>query len=415
MMLMSLCTVLAFASGTATTAASGVCAITHVTLLAGDGSEATDATVLWRNGVITYIGQGEPPAGAEIINAAGKVLTPGFIESRSVLGLDEIGAESSTRDADAGTAWAMQAFTPADGFNPASVHIPPCRTGGITHAITGPTGHVLSGLAHWVTLAQQPTVDRQAAAALWGGVDKSATPHVGGSRGHLWLHLRQALEDAWFFASHGPAWERNQLRPLSLEAAHLRALWQTVQDGTPWVLTAHRASDISAAVTFAQREGISLVIAGGAQAWQVASMLAQAQVPVIVTPTQQQPHSFDALGARPDAAAMLHRAGVRVILSTDGSLMHMPWLRQQAGIAVAYGMERTAALDAITRHPATVFKKFDTIGSLAKGKQATMVLWSGDPFELSSVAERVWVAGEVPSRDSRQRRLFDRYHGRGRP
>ena len=157
---------------------------------------------------------------------------------------------------------------------------------------------------------------------------------------------------------------------------HLRALSQSLRDGTPWVLTANRATDIVQAVDFAQRERIRLVISGGAEAWQVAPLLARASVPVIFTPGQQQPSTFDCLGARPDGATLLHEAGVRVILSTGLSVMGMPWLRQQAGIAVAHGLPPRVAMAAITHTPAEVFKKDGLVGSIAKGKPATMVLWS---------------------------------------
>ena len=394
----------------ATTAPAGLRALAHVRLWTGDGREATDATVAWRDGVITYVGQAPPPPGAIVQDGSGKVLTPGFIETRSFIGTEEIDQEASTRDMDTGQAWAAPAFAPADGFNPASEHIPLCRQEGITHAITGPSGHVLAGLAHWVRLGLPASVARDAPAALWGSVDKSAAEHAGGTRGHLWMRLRGVLEDVRFFDMHAPAWERNQTRPLALDPMHLRAIGQSLRDGTPWVLTANRASDIAAAVAFAQGEHIRLVISGGAEAWQVAPLLAQADVPVILTPSQQQPSSFDCLGARPDGATLLHAAGVKVILSTGLSVMAMPWLRQQAGMAVAHGLAPQAALAAVTQTPALVFNRNEGLGTIGKGKPATMVLWSSDPFELWSVAENVWIAGESVNQTTRQQRLFKRYH-----
>ena len=401
--------VAAIASQPAEVDAAELRALTHVRLWSGDGAEATDATVVWRRGVITYVGQGPPPPGALVQDGSGKVLTPGFIETRAFIGSEEVAQEGSTRDMDAGNAWAIPAFAPADGFNPASEHIPLSRQEGITHAITGPSGHVLAGLAHWVRLGVPATVERQAPAALWGSVDKGAATQAGGTRGHLWMRLRGLLEDVRFFDTHALAWERNQARALALEPLHLRALAQSLREGTPWVLTANRASDITQAVAFAQREHIRLVISGGAEAWQVAPLLASADVPVIFTPGEQQPSSFDCLGARPDGATLLHAAGVKVILSTGLSVMAMPWLRQQAGIAVAHGLDPQAAIAAITQVPASVFKKSD-LGSIAKGKPATMVLWSSDPLELWSHAETIWIDGEMPSQVTRQQRLFERYH-----
>ncbi len=389
---------------------TGLRALTHVRLWAGDGREASDATVTWRDGVITYVGQGPPPPSAIVQDASGKVLTPGFFETRSFIGTEEIDQEPSSRDMDTGSAWAAPAFAPADGFNPASEHIPLCRQEGITDAITGPSGHVLAGVAHRVRLGMPASVTHGAPAALWGSVDKGAAEQAGGTRGHLWMRLRGLLEDVRFFDTHGPAWEHNQVRALTLEPWHLRALSQALRDHTPWVLTANRASDIAAAVAFAQREHIPLVISGGAEAWQVAPLLAQADVPVIFTPSQQQPSSFDCLGARPDGATLLHAAGVKVILSTGLSVMAMPWLRQQAGMAVAYGLAPQAAVAAITQVPTAVFNQGGGKGVIAKGEPATMVLWSADPFELWSTAEHVWVAGDAAAQKTRQQRLFERYH-----
>ena len=396
--------------GGAVQAQAGLRALTHVRLWGSEGAWATDATVMWRDGIITYIGQAPPPATAVVQDATGRVLTPGFVETRSFIGTEEIDQEASTRDMDTGSAWAAPAFAPADGFNPASEHIPLCRQEGVTHAITGPEGHVLAGLAHWVQLGTPAEVDRAAAVALWGSVDKSAAAIAGGTRGHLWMRLRGLLEDVRFFDTHGPAWERNQVRTLALEPMHLRTLSQSLRDGIPWVLTANRATDIVQAVEFAQHEHIRLVISGGAEAWQVAPLLARAAVPVIYTPSQQQPSSFDCLGARPDGATLLHNAGVRVILSTNLSVMGMPWLRQQAGMAVAYGLPPQVAMAAITQTPAEVFKKDAEVGSLAKGKPATMVLWSSDPFEMWSTAQTLWIAGETSTQTTRQARLFKRYH-----
>jgi imidazolonepropionase-like amidohydrolase len=122
------------------------------------------------------------------------------------------------------------------------------------------------------------------------------------------------------------------------------------------------------------------------------------------------PISFDALAARDDLAALLDWAGVRVVISASGRDIRR--LRQEAGIAVAYGLPRERALATITVAPAEVYGRSD-IGAIAAGKRADVVLWSGDPLELSTVAEHIFIDGTELPMDTRQRRLVERYRGTG--
>ena len=117
---------------------------------------------------------------------------------------------------------------------------------------------------------------------------------------------------------------------------------------------------------------------------------------------------FERLGARLDNAALLHEAGVPLLLS-GGETQNARWLRQMAGNAVAHGLPWEAALAAMTRSPGQVWRLQKGLGTLTPGAPADLVIWSADPLELTSWAEKVMIAGEWQDMTSRQTRLFDRY------
>jgi imidazolonepropionase-like amidohydrolase len=175
----------------------------------------------------------------------------------------------------------------------------------------------------------------------------------------------------------------------------------------PLYVTVNRRADIETALKLADEFKLRLVLRGAAEGWQMADVIAAAKVPVVVEPLRDIPN-FDAPGARLDNAALLSKAGVRVLFSHDDQA-HSRDLRQAAGNAVRNGMPWDDALRAITLSPAEAFGVADRRGSLAPGKVADVVVWSGDPFELSSFAEHVIIRGRDVPLSSRQTELFDRY------
>jgi imidazolonepropionase-like amidohydrolase len=188
-----------------------------------------------------------------------------------------------------------------------------------------------------------------------------------------------------------------------------------VVDGAiPFVVHADRAADIVALLDLAKAEGLKLIIAGGAESWLVADRLKADRVPVIVVPSITGQKSFDALHARDDLAALLVKAGVDVIISTWDTDNGTTRLRQEAGIAVQNGLAHSDAVKAISQTPARVFgirhgADSATVGVVAVGSWANLVLWSGDPLEALTIAERIWIAGQPQTQVSRQRLLADKY------
>jgi imidazolonepropionase-like amidohydrolase len=170
-----------------------------------------------------------------------------------------------------------------------------------------------------------------------------------------------------------------------------------------------RATDIRRAIEFARRQGMRTVIAGGDEAWLVADELAKANVPVLLDALSNLPSSFDTIGARLDNAALLHRAGVRIAFTQFGESHNARKIRQLAGNAVAHGLPPDVALAGLTARPAEIFGLGGERGHVARGQVADLVLWSGDPLEVTTVPEQVWINGRAVEMRSRQTELRDRY------
>ncbi len=387
-------------------------AVEHVRVEVGDGQSLDDVTVLFDEKEILAVGtQVKVPEGARKIDGKGKVLCPGFIDPLSQLGLTEVDLEGQTRDLSFEKQPLVPGFQAASGFNPMTVWLPVERESGVTSAVLVPSGGVLSGQMHWVSLTGsfRTLPNLETPVGILGSVAHDAASAVGGSRGALWLTLSEVFDDARLYAANKKAFQENRLRKLSLSGLHLEALQPVLQKKIPLVLEANRASDILAALRFAKAQNIRFVLVGAAEGHLVAAELAAAKVPVIVTPSSQIPQSFDALHARDDLAGRLEKAGVDVVLAAQDNSHRR--LRQEAGIAVAYGMTRPQALAAITGNTARALG-LGLVGKVATKHRADLVLWTADPLEISSQPERIFVAGVEQSKETRQTQLVRRYLGR---
>ena len=381
----------------------------------GDGTVLEHATVVVDHGRIVSVGTGAAPAGAERVDGRGKVLSPGLVETLCQIGVSEVFQEEATVDARLHDGALLPGFRVADGFNPLSAHIPTARGEGITSVVVSPTGAVVYGTGAWAdltgTLSSRP--DPATPAAMFGGIGAEAAQAASGARGGVWLRLRQLVEDARFYRQNRAAFDRGDSRQLVVSPLHLAAMQPVLDGRIPLVLDADRASDILAAIAFGKAEGVRVVIAGGAEAYVVRRELAAAKVPVILRPADLMPGSFDALRARDDAPMLLAQAGVPLVI-TSGTFTERR-ARQEAGIAAANGLPHADAVRAITSRPAEVFGKAGEVGMVRAGLRANLVLWSGDPLEVTTAAERVWIDGVPMSLDNRQRRLVERYLGAARP
>ncbi|MFO0587649.1 MAG: amidohydrolase family protein [Polyangiaceae bacterium] len=398
--------------------ADKVIAIVGAQVYTGEGEPLDDAVVLVSGGKIKAIGKGiAVPAGAETVQAKGMVVTPGLVESLSDVGLRDVDLEPTANDtADEGKDRIRAAVRTADAYNPQSVVIPITRAGGITSVGVVPGGGVISGQSAWADLSGETATDALAATplALHINLGTRSDPQ-GGSRGANVRVVREAFDDARAYQKNKAAWERNQSRPFSASRLDLEALTQSLggkkgSPKVPVVFHVDRAASILTALAVAKEFDLTPVIAGGAEAWKVRTTLAKNKVPVIVSPLLAGPENFDQLGARDDNAALLQKAGVQVAI-TSGETQNARKLRQAAGNAVRAGMDHTAAIAAITRVPAEALGMADKYGTLAPGKIANLVVWSGDPLEIQTRVVSVYIRGEKQSLVTRQTQLFKKYRG----
>ncbi len=337
------------------------------------------------------------------VDAAGGSVTAGLIEARAQLGITEIDLEEATRDLDGGGDPVRAALRVADAYDPMSAVIGVQRTAGVTGAIIHPEGGFIAGRSAFVSLYGE----RQADTVVNPVVAMEATGHHGPSGGADLLALRELIDDTRAWRANQAAFERNGTRAYAASRLDLAAMLDVVDGRIPLVVSADRAADIEAFLRLRAETGIRLVIVGAAEGWRVADALAVARVPVIVDPMVYGPGSVDQLAGRADNPALLSAAGVSVTISTFGT-HNARNLRQYAGNAVRAGMGHTAAIAAITSAPAAAFGLADR-GRLAVGAPADVVVWSGDPLELSTVARYVWIEGAPVPLENRQTRLRDKY------
>jgi len=388
-------------------------AITNGRVFPVSGQPIEKGTVLIRGGKIVAVGASVTvPAGGRVIDAAGKIVTPGFLESATQIGIVEIPLGADGTDDQASTDKELSAaFNVVDSFNGDSTVIPVTRVEGITRAVVAPTGsgHVILGQGAMFDLtgAQVPDAIVKAPVAMFANLGEAGAASEGGSRASAMLRLREALQDALDFSRNHVAWSNAQRRPYARGRLDMEALGPVVRGELPLAINANRASDLLAAMRLADEFHLKLILMGAGEGWRVAADLAVHKVPVVVKPLTDIP-TFDALGATLENPARLAKAGVTLVLSSFDT-HNARNLRQEAGNAISYGLDRDIALRAVTLEPARIWGVADRLGSLEAGKDADVVIWSGDPFELTTGPERVFIAGREMSKETRQRQLFEKY------
>ena len=367
--------------------------------------EHTDILII--DGKIAELGHvHNAPPGTEGIDANGRPVTPGLFGGISHLGLEEIGEETTIDD------YALKLGTRPEfdvtlAFNPDSTVLGVSRLGGITFSMVAPSsgegdhGSLIAGQGAMARL--NGTVD-SATHALFVELGGGANSLSGGSRAAQFMLLQQAITEVRSTKSLLPGDAR------LLTPGGRQALGTYLEGNHSIVFNVDRAADIRQVIALAKREKLHAIISGGAEAWRVAPELAAAQIPVVLNPLDDLPSSFDAVGSTLENAARLQHAGVKIAFTFDDpSSYNIRKIRQTAGIAVAHGLPWEEGLAALTSHPAEIFGVAQTNGSLAKGRPADLVLWSGDPLEVTTLADRVFIQGMDQPMYSRQTQLRDRY------
>ncbi len=397
-------------AGSSTVAAAQTIAIQGATLRTPKGDTA-NITIVVKNGKISAMGpSARVPAGAQVINGVGKVVTAGLTATSSRLGMVEINAVGYTNEGQFhGKLPVHAAFRVTDGYNPDSIVIQVARNGGITSTISAPGGGLVAGQSAWISLAEGDIATNTVSpsTAMHITLGRGASGVGEGSRGRALQTLRALFDDAAHYARNKAAYNRGQTRKYGAGHLDLEALSLVLSRKIPAIVSVNRKSDIAAVLRLAKEFKIRVVLQGATEAWMLADELAAANVPVILNPKQNLPGSFDQVHVVDDAATRLAKAGVKIIISPSGDASSARTLRQLAGLAVAHGLPWGQALAAITSVPAEVFgvKR----GVLKVGAVADMVLWTGDPLELSTHAEQVFVAGIAQSMENHQTLLRKRY------
>jgi hypothetical protein len=373
----------------------------NVHTMTDDGiMENTD--VLISEGRIQRIGKDLPVPQDDVFvfDAEGKPLTPGFFAGISSIGISEVSAVEASSDSTLDLKEMRPEFDVVPAYNPSSSLVPVTRIEGFSFTLlgAGTKGSIFGGQGQLVLLdgGYESFIGSP---VLFINVGRDASSLSGGSRAAQWMLLNQAMQEA-------------DSPPASTETALLtragRGTLSAYANGGKVVINVDRASDILETLRFAQRYGLDLVISGGREAWMVASQLAEAGVPVLLDPLENLPSNFDTLGSRLDNAAILDTAGVLVAIS-GGDSHNARKQRQMAGNAVSYGLSHETGVAALTSNPANIFGVADQQGNIQKDKSANVVLWSGDPLDVTSNAEVVVINGKLIPMESRQTKLRDRY------
>ncbi|MFS8638413.1 MAG: imidazolonepropionase, partial [Gemmatimonadota bacterium] len=268
------------------TAPAQTIAITNARIHTMAGPVIERGTVVIRDGYIAAVGAGvEVPAGARVIDAAGKVVTPGFIDSGTQLGLVEVGAVEGTRDARVNDDRITAAFNPADGLDPHSSPVAVTRAEGITRAIVAPTpgASLIAGQAVLVDLGGETPMEmvRKSPVGMVAVLGERGSQLSGGARAAAILRLREVFEDVRDYMVNRNAYETASRRDYSLSRLDLEALVPVARGEVPLILEVHRSSDILVALRLARELRVRLILAGATEGWMVADEIAAAGVPVV--------------------------------------------------------------------------------------------------------------------------------------
>ena len=395
-------------------------AITHAKLVIGDGNGPIgDATVLIQGGKVVAAGASVVvPAGVKTIDAGGRWVTPGLVVAVTDLGLVDVGAVDNSNDSAADKSLFSAALDVSAAINPDDLPIQVSRAGGVTRAAVAPLGttSIFGGQGAIIDLGADPDAVTVPRAFQYVELGETGARRAGGSRAATYAVLFNALAEAkeLTLAPAGP--RRDDVLLTRRDAA---ALVPVVTGKQPLYVHVERASDIRMVLSL-KREFplLQLVIVGAAEGWMVAGELAKSGVPVLATPLTDLPNSFEQLGATQSNVGRMKAAGVKVSLGDFGDQPR--YAPQYAGNLVglakvpgASGLTWGQAFAAISSGPAEALGMGDRFGSLRPGRAGDVVIWDGDPLEVSSGVVRVFIDGTEQPLTNHQTRLRDRYANPG--
>ncbi|HEX4128778.1 MAG TPA: amidohydrolase family protein [Pirellulales bacterium] len=396
-------------------------ALTGATIHPVSSAPIENGTIVFARGKIVAVGRDvDVPAGAEHIDVKGQHVYPGLFDSLTPLGLVEIPSVRGTVD-EAETGTINPNIRPEVAFNPDSELIPVTRSNGVLLTLVAPSGGLIAGTSAVMQLdgwtATEMTVatpvgmhvfwPRMAAIHTWR-LEESAEEQLA-SRDKALAGIRGAVSEARAY------WIARQAsvsgkKPTPDHDDRWEAMIPVFERLMPVIVHADEIQQITSAIAWTQHEGFKMILAGGYDAPRAVELLKKHDIPVLVTGTYRLPQRRDDPYDAPfTVPARLHEAGVRFCLAGQGRMGNIRNLAYHAGTATAYGLPADEALKAITIYPAELFGVADRIGSLAAGKDATLIVTTGDPLEIPTQVTHAWVQGRRVDLNDRQKRLWHKY------
>lgn len=411
----------------AAAASAETVAITGARIVTVSGPVIEKGTIVLADGKIAALGPAVAvPAGATVIDGTGRTVYPGLVDGLTTLGLTEIGSVPGSVD----VAEVGDVNPHAKAWVAVHAHselIPVARAGGVTAALAAPGGGLVSGQSALIRLAgtTQEELTVKAPVAMHVVFPTGSRPFDISrlfeepelktfeerledrkkNQEAALKRLTHLLEDA---KAHGAAVAAGAPADVDLR---LEALAPAARGELLVVVRADREDDIRSAVRYAGERGLRIAVAGGLEAWRCADLLKEKDVPVLLNVDRLPLRESDPYDAAFTNAAALHRAGVRfAIVSDDASqVRNLPY---EAAMARAFGLPAEAALRAITLSPAEIFGVAARMGSLEVGKDASVVVTTGDIMDHRTQVTHVFIEGVAQSLETRHTRLYQQFRNR---
>ncbi|MFQ5504350.1 MAG: amidohydrolase family protein [Planctomycetota bacterium] len=391
------------------------------------GDPVQDATLLFENGKIRALGKSvELPAGVRRIDVSGKHVYPGLIDAHTILGLVEINALRATRDfSEVGE---IKSEVRAEvSVNPDSELLPVTRANGVLLALSIPQGGLISGRSALLQLDGWTWEDLSLKAPVGLHV-RWPSMTMRGRRGRRGPEapaaerrkrrdaqiekIKEAFADARAYKKAKDAQGVEGVPELRADL-RLEAMLPAIEKRMPVFVHADELRQIQAAMDFAAEEDLRVVIVGGQDAWRVAGELRELEIPVVLAGVHRLPRRrFEAYDTPFTTPNKLFEAGVEYCIAGPGgsfgasNARNLPY---HAATAAAYGLPRSETLKAITLHAARILGVSDRVGTLEVGKDATLIVTTGDPLEITTKVEAAFIQGREIDLDSRHERLFRKY------
>ena len=385
--------------------------ITNANIYDGQSDKPYFGNILIKSGKIISISDDISNA-KKVINADGKIVTPGFIAPDTEIGIVEIGSLSVTRD-DSPKIYNI-GFSIFDAFNPNSTLIPWNRANGITSALSLPkaSSSPIGGLGSFFDLNSDLNISGEKDMVMIGRVGGSSSK----SRAETFALMEDILDLAFSIDSKVIKSDieiisfMNDMpiaNHLNLQVRDIKALYKLANKRLPLIIESNRASDILKLIKLKKKYNLNLIIMGAQEATLVSTQIAESKIPLIVNPINNIPNSFDELASNINASARLEQAGISLMFNAPRD-HNYHLIRQGAGVAVANGMSYGGAIKALTSNFSKAFG-ISSKGVLKKGASADLIIWSSDPLEPSSIPEKVFINGVDSSLMTRSLRLQERY------